>query len=39
MPELARFSFGGHLGIVKQGLLTEVIQKKRKAEMVSEAGL
>ena len=39
MPELARFGFGSRLGIVKQGLLMKVIEKKRKAEMVSGAGL
>jgi hypothetical protein len=39
MPELARFGFGRRLGIVKQGLLMEVIQKMRRAEMVSGAGL
>ena len=39
MPELARFGFGRHLGIVKQGLLMEVIQKKRRAEIVDGAGL
>ena len=39
LPELSRFGFGRHLGIVKQGLLMEVIQKRRKAEIIAGAGL
>ena len=39
LPELARFGFGRHLGIVKQGLLMEVVQKRRRAEIIDGAGM
>ena len=39
LHELSRFGFGRHLGIVKQGLLMEVVQKRRQAEIVAGAGL
>ena len=39
VPDNAKFNFGVQPGTAKQGLLMEVVNKKRKDEMVNRAGL
>jgi hypothetical protein len=39
LPEIGQLSFGIRPGTAKQGLLMEVIHKKRFEEMVDRAGL
>ena len=39
MPEIGRFRFGRRPGTAAQGLLTEVVQKRRREVMLNRAGI